>query len=374
MTVPTAVSGLFKPAENQTAYLKVGMLGFGGSGKTYTSALFAKGVYELLKAKGLKPKPVAFIDTETGSDWLVPFFKQWEVPLVVSKSRAFTDLVAGIKEAEENSSVLIIDSVSHFWTEVQESYKKAKGRTRLQFQDWGPIKSTWARFTDSYLNSRLHIIMCGRAGYEYDYFTDEAGEKQLEKTGTRMKAEGELGYEPSLLIEMAREPKVVDGEVKVSKGKKKLTGLLWDHVGYVLKDRSTKVEGCRFVNPTFADFAPVVEHINIGGQHIGVVTSSDSQALFAKDSDKNYFEKRKRVEILKEEIMATLLIAYPGRSAEEVKAKTVILKETFGTGSWVALDEWNPDALKEGLAKIEARLNPAKAVNNGVKNKEASNV
>src|SRR3990167_112668 len=130
----------------------------------------------------------------------IPFFKEWNVPLVVSKSRAFTDLVVGVREAEENASVLIIDSVSHFWTEGQESYKKAKNRTRLQFQDWGPIKSTWSTFTDAYLNSAVHVLMCGRAGYEYDYFTDETGDKQLEKTGTRMKAEGELGYEPSLLV------------------------------------------------------------------------------------------------------------------------------------------------------------------------------
>ena len=160
MTSPVNTTGLFKPAENQTAYLKAGLLGFGGSGKTYTAALMAMGIYERMKAKGLNPKPVYFIDTETGSDWLIPLFKARNIPLMVSKSRAFTDLTAGIIAAEAEGSVLIIDSVSNFWTEVQESYKKAKGRVKLQFQDWGPIKATWARFTDQYLNSRLHIIMC----------------------------------------------------------------------------------------------------------------------------------------------------------------------------------------------------------------------
>ena len=41
-------------------------------------------------------------------------------------------------------------------------------------------------------------------GYEYDYFEDEAGKKQLEKTDIKMKAEGEMGYEPSLLVLMER--------------------------------------------------------------------------------------------------------------------------------------------------------------------------
>ena len=81
---------------------------------------------------------------------------------------------------------------------------KAKKRTRLQFDDWGYLKGEWRKFTDLFINSNLHIILCGRAGYEYDYFEDEAGKKQLEKTDIKMKAEGEMGYEPSLLVLMER--------------------------------------------------------------------------------------------------------------------------------------------------------------------------
>jgi hypothetical protein len=44
------------------------------------------------------------------------------------------------------------------------------------------------------------VIICGRAGYEYDYFEDDEGKKQLEKTGIKMKAETEMGFEPSLLV------------------------------------------------------------------------------------------------------------------------------------------------------------------------------
>jgi len=34
---------------------------------------------------------------------------------------------------------------------------------------------------------------------------EESGKKNLEKTGIKMKAKGELGYEPSLLVLMERE-------------------------------------------------------------------------------------------------------------------------------------------------------------------------
>ena len=172
-----------------------------------------------------------------------------------------------------------------------------------------------------------------------------------------MKAEGELGYEPSLLVEMARERRANESvPATANKGKKNVVGQLWDHVAYVLKDRSTRIEGARFVDPTFDDFAPVFDFLNLGGDHVGVSTLNNSQELFAKDSDKNYFERRKRIEVLKEELMGEMLISYPGRSAEEVKAKTALLKEIFGTTSWVALDEYTPERLRQGLDELKAKL------------------
>ena len=65
-----------------------------------------------------------------------------------------------------------------------------------------PLKAMWREFTDRYVNSKLHVIMRGRAGYIWDDVEDEEGVKELKKVGTKMKAEVETGYEPSLLIEM----------------------------------------------------------------------------------------------------------------------------------------------------------------------------
>ena len=48
---------LLKPAQNQTAYLKAGILGFQGSGKTYTATRLASG---LAKLSGKENPKVAF--------------------------------------------------------------------------------------------------------------------------------------------------------------------------------------------------------------------------------------------------------------------------------------------------------------------------
>jgi hypothetical protein len=63
---------IFKKAEQNAAFLKMGLLGFAGSGKTWTASLVAMGLVQLARKKGLAyaDKPVVFLDTENGSDYV----------------------------------------------------------------------------------------------------------------------------------------------------------------------------------------------------------------------------------------------------------------------------------------------------------------
>ena len=353
MTMEKPSSDLFKLASNEQAYLKMGMLGFPGSGKTFTSYLIALGVITKL---GKDNTPLLFIDTETGSDFLVSIAKQDGVVMYVSKTRAFKDLLTAVDEAERMNAVLIIDSITHFWTEVQNAYKADKKRSRLYFQDWGPIKDTWRMFTDRYINSKAHIIMNGRAGYEYDYSTDAAGEKQLEKVGTKMKAETDMGYEPSLLVEMVREPQNQETVAGSSAGKKKIAGQLWTHAAYVLKDRTRTLEGKRFDNPGFKEFAPAIEFLNLGGNHVGVDTSRTSESMFENEPEKRIAKRITEVNVALEEIQGMLLSAIPGTSTAEKKLKTDLLFEAFDTRSWTAVEQMRLEAMLAGMEKLKLLL------------------
>ena len=186
---------LLQPAKITCAYLKMGILGFQGGGKTKTAGKTAIGLYKYMQSKGIdvSNRPVAMFDTETGSDWLIPDFKAASVPFIVAKRRSFADLLTVMNEAEAGASVLIIDSITHPWRELCESYMRKKQRTFLQMDDWAYLKGEhgWARFTDAFVNSRLHVIMCGRAGYEFEDYKDDNGKRQIEKVGTKMKTEGE---------------------------------------------------------------------------------------------------------------------------------------------------------------------------------------
>jgi hypothetical protein len=341
---------LFRKAEVTSAFLKMGVMGFAGSGKTYTATQTAIGLVQHMREKKIAyaNKPIFFIDSETGSDWIKPFIEEAGIELFTAKTRAFKDLTAAVREAEANASILLVDSVTAFWKELGDSYMKAKGRQRLQFEDWGWLKKEWGRFTDLFVNSNLHIILCGRAGYEYDYFEDEeTGKKNLEKTGIKMKAEGEMGYEPSLLVLMSRHMDVASNKV-------------W-RTASILKDRSTKIDGKEFVNPSFKSFLPHIEFLNLGGHQLGVDTSRTSENDIPPDAPRDRNSIRR--EICLEEIQALMVKHHPTMSGEDKKEKAKLLVEFFDTTSWTEVEKLMPlvdlqknyDAMHWKLEKAASR-------------------
>ena len=328
---------LFKKAENESAYLKAALFGFQGSGKTFTACEIARGLYKYLKLE----KPIFFLDTETGSDWSINFFKNNEIELFTSKTRAFKDLIEAVKEAEKNSSILIIDSVTHFWNEMTEAYKLEKGLSRLTLNHWGILIPEWNRFTTLLVNSKLHIICCGRAGWEWGDKTDEDGFNTLTKLGTKMKAQSEFGFEPHLVLEMER-----------TKGKEVGDKIL--HTCYVVKDRNMSdktLDGASFQNPVFDNFLPHINELNIGGIQKGFDESRNSKELFAKNGE-SWSESKKRKSIVIEEINGLLEINFNGQTKEVKQTKAALKKKFLGTYSDSQIEELPIETLNYALLKI----------------------
>lgn len=321
---------LFKKAENTSAYLKAGFLGFAGSGKTYTATEVAVGLALLINKMQLREagRPIYFIDTETGSDYVTHKVRNAGLEIFTAKTRAFVDLIDAINECEKEGAVLIIDSITHFWREFVESYQRRKDITRLDFQDWNFLKGSdgWGKFTDRYVNSSCHIIMCGRAGYEYETETNSRGKKEQVKSGIKMKAETETGFEPSLLVLMEREMNVQTNAV--------------NRTAYVLKERFDLIDGKEFQNPTFDSFLPHIQMLNLGGTQLGVDNKRNSDAMFTHDGDdtKWKYEQRQKdiaLEEIKEEINKH--IGY-GQDQETKKNKAELLEKVAETRAWAKVE------------------------------------
>jgi hypothetical protein len=332
---------LFQTAASTTAYLKSGFMGKQGAGKSVTAGLLAIGLVKFLKERGVdySSKPVAFFDTESGSDWLIPLFNEAGIHLVVAKKRSFADLVTAVKWSEENACCLIIDSITHPWRELQESYMKKKQRSFLQIDDWSYLKGPhgWQQFSDLYINSNLHIIMCGRAGDETEQYTDDSGKRQFEKVGIKMKTETETGFEPSLLVLMERSMNLRSKQVA--------------HVASVVKDRSMLLDGKDFtfegyldngdrlptdvlVRQVWAAFAPHIKRLNIGGAHVGVQTTGDSTHILT--TEKRDWAPMQR-KIVLDEIADLLTMYVPGQAVAEKQKRITLLKTHFSAG-WVEIE------------------------------------
>ncbi len=336
---------IFSKAENRQAFLKMGLMGFAGDGKTYTAAKVAVGLINYMRELEIEgaDRPVMFLDTETGSDWVMPMFEADGIELQIAKTRAFKNLVPAVQEAEDIGALLIIDSISHFWKELMESYAERKGRTYgLQFQDWAWLKKEWGQFTDIFVNSRCHILMCGRAGYEYDFFEQEGGKKELEKTGIKMKAETETGYEPSILVLMEKHR-----DMKTSK--------VW-RTAAVLKDRAAMIDGQSFVNPGFEDFLPHIKYLNLGGEHVGVDTTTTSESMVPSSGKPQWQYDKEQKEIALEEITEKMKEHHPSTSAADKAARGDLLQEVFGTRAWSRVTALKRDQVEEGRNKMWIKL------------------
>jgi hypothetical protein len=343
---------LFKEAAQQQSYLKAGFYAEAGAGKTYTMSLLAIGLHKYIKST----QPICFFDTEAGSDYVFPtLFQRSGIKLEVVKSRSFDDLMTAIEEAEKISDILVAESVTHVWDELQNAYRKKLGITKLEFQDWAILKPEWNRFTTRYLNAKMHIVIGGRSKDDYEYISDGRGKKELIVTGQRMATEKNMSYEPSLLVEME---KIVDPETN-----------FWIPRAWILKDRFSQIDGKAFDKPTFETFLPHIKMLNLGGEHVGVDMNRNSEKLFEADDGKAIAEIRKKQAVWTEEIESTLTAAYPGRSAEETKKKLDLLKMAFGGYAWGAIKELQPEILQTGLLKIREAITAdlSKLAKNGTK-------
>lgn len=337
--------GLLQTLSNDQGFLKAGFLGFPKSGKTFTATELAIGTRNRLGLDG----PVAFFDTESGSAYVAKRIEAATGQKPVGlRSRSFDKLLEIGRECVDSGiSVLLVDSVTHIWKDVCESYlrevndfRRSKGwriQDNLQFQDWAIVKRKWGEWTDFYLNAPLHIVICGRAGFEYDHQENESGKKELVKTGVKMKAESEFGFEPSLLVQMDR----VDRDGKPG------------HQATILGDRFNVIDGQRRIDPGFDFFEPHIAELMPGGV-ASIDTDSATRFELGQGDDEWAYEQRRRV-VLAEEVQGILVDLHPSTSGKDKQAKGELLFRFFGTRSWTKVAKQTPaDVLDRKLNDLKA--------------------
>src|SRR6185369_14353946 len=128
------------------------------------------------------------------------------------------------------------------------------------------------------------------------------------------------------------------------------------HRATVIKDRTDAMNGAQVDNPTFESFLPVIERLNIGGTHVGIDTSRDSQGLFSSP-ERSMSERRRRVEITLEEVQEALTLGgLDGTAAEAKRPRVALLKRVFGTSSKTAIEGMSLENLRASLKTLREEL------------------
>jgi len=262
----------------------------------------------------------------------------------------------------------VVDSITHVWTRLCEDFLKrvndsrARNRMqtldRLEFQHWNTLKPMWNEWCDLLLNSPLHIIVCGRAGWNYSMDENEKGRKELSKVGIKLKAESEFTFEPNLVVEMSAEQVMERGEVASV-----------THRALVLKDRNPNgaqsLVGRSADNPGWEFFKPHLDYLTPGA-HSFVDTSRETRIDVDEAGNGEWHREKRMREVLCEELAAELdKSSLSGQSAEAKKGRVRLLEECFGTASKTAIENMKSDHLRESLAKVRIRLSEMQEATNG---------
>lgn len=337
------------------AFLKMGLFGNTGTGKTYTAA---KVLSQFIKE--FEPKAqLAMFDTEPSAGYIAPMVKAITgKDLLVVQSRAFGDLLEFANLCREKGYVALCDSVTHPWRSLCENYLDAKrervkgvgGRVetvRLSLKDWGPLKDTWAKFSERLSHDPVHWCICGREGDVWEDVQDGEGDTELKKTGVKMKTERETGYEPSLLVNM------------------RLIGT--EHTAHVVKDRFDVLTGLVSGDkPDIEFFRPHIAMLSIGGK---APQAPAKDKVFKNTEGPNYETIQAQRAGILENIKDDLVLVWPSTSAAEKKAKTKALRAVFGTSSWTQLEkddkQFDLKRLHEGRKQLAVVIDDIRATKGG---------
>lgn len=346
---------ILKPAKVTQAFLKEGIYGKEGSGKTLTATLHAIGLHRYIKSE----KPVAFFDTETGSDFVLHMFATCGIEVLSVKSHSLKTLGEAMREAQTACDVMIIDSLTHIYKDLLSSYlrKKTDGTHFIRIQDWQPIKDAWAReFANPYVNMPMHIIWCARAKNIFEDVVDEMATEQSGRdqfksvvVGTGARAESESAYEPSVLIEMERVMQRDGGK--------------YARRATVLKERFNLLTDEQFEYPTvttdvllkenkpFTDLLPHIKMLNLGGEHMGF-TDEGSEDLFEDERDEGLIQIRKRRKIALEKINTGFKRIFPAGTGKDPVHKIAAMECIFATTSETELEGLPVETLESGVQKL----------------------
>lgn len=271
----------FEICEPTNFYLRMGLWGPAGSGKTYTA---------LKLATEFGCDKVGVIDTEAKS--ARRYAKSFTQPFFCLELEHFSpsEYIQAIETAEQAGiEFLVIDSLSHAWAgkggvlEMVDlaAKKQARGSTANSFSAWREVTPEHNRLVEKLLRIPMHLIVTLRTKTEYVVEQDARGKSVPRKIGLapiqregleyEFDIIGEFSLDHELLITKTRCPTLT--EPVLSKPGKELAKTLRHWVGFSPRQpEAVQVEQTDWVAyilnaQSFEELQSLRERLNQARQH-----------------------------------------------------------------------------------------------------------
>lgn len=201
--------GAFKKATKAQAKLRAAIFGPSGAGKTFTSLRIAAGM----------GGSIAVIDSERGS--ASKYADRFAFDVAELHDKSISSYVNTLKEAAGHYDVVIIDSLSHAWSELlteidRLANAKYRGNT---WSAWSEGTPKQRMLVDAILDFPGHVIATMRAKTEWQTETGNGGKSRPVRVGMSPEQGKGIEYEFDVLFELST-----------------------DHIVNVIKDRSGKFQ------------------------------------------------------------------------------------------------------------------------------------
>lgn len=181
----------FKTAKRDKVYIKAVITGPSGSGKSYSALRVATGIAEKIGAVGAGGSKIAYIGSEgTRNNY---YADEFQYDLIDLEEFSIDTYMEAVNLAISSGyKVLIVDSLTHVWTWVNEQVNNEPRMT--SFQAWGKWKPKHRKLMEKILFSPIHVVATARGKDEY-IMEEKSGKQVPKKVGMGAQQDKDIQYE-----------------------------------------------------------------------------------------------------------------------------------------------------------------------------------